>query len=1185
MSEDSIFLRDACEIIASTKGKKINRLYRENVATDLAFLLLAEAKQNQTHLEKKEEEEFARVINDFRSRALLQSASDQCFRSNSGKRVSDQLLYLLLQYGSPPSFSALSRLKLALLKNFGKHFYFFSLPLLKKAIKTNLSNVVILNENDSLQKHLENRKEEKLDLNIAHLGEFTLGKEQAKKNLLHYLKLLDTPKVTNISIKIPALVNQINLCSWDYSMSQAAEALRQIYMKALTNKKNVSIDVDQYEHFSFIVELFKMVLSESAFSDFSAGIVLQSYFPDAYTVQQDLTSWAKNRKKPIRISLCKGTYLNIEQVEASLKNYPFACFHYKHETDANFKRMLEFGLHEDNAPVANIGIATHNLFEIAYAIILRTENKTEKFSHFEMFEGRTAYIRKTLQQLLKENILLFCPIAAEEKFVEAIAYIARRFDENTGTENFLRFLPHLSPNSKHFEELKWLFKQSCRDIDTLPSTCRKTQNRFQPVFAKTNDSLFENEAITDLSLLDNRKWAKETVGKCKKTHPPIIPVVIGDEEIIKEPYSMGYDPSYPKNPFYQYTIADEELIEKAINKTKSAENSWTNTSDSERDTIIANIAKKYRKKRQQLISIIIKDSGKNFVEADREICQAIDCLEYYRTRLKKLTQIKDLECSPKGTILVVASQGFPCAMPTDAITAALITGNTVIFKPSPETVLTGWALVNTMWEEGVSKDALIFLPCTNELVEENLIKDKRINFVILSGRAKTAKKFISLNPSIKMSASCEGKNIMIISALSDRSLAIKDLVYSAFSYSGQKLNSCSLAILEAEVYDDQEFQKNLLDAVSSLKVGPADDLSTEIGPLIHGLDEELKKALILEEGETWLLEPKLDHSNKFLLTPGIKLGVKHYGYTHLNSFSGPILGLMRAKTLDHAIHLANATSYGLAMGLHSLDPREHQKWLTHIEAGNCFINREMTNAMIKRQPFGGCKESAFGRGYKAGGPNFLVECVQLNQKNLPKEKAPVNTFVNNLSSLLEKLDLSAEELGIWYASVSNYEYWWKKMKQERDPSKIIGQDNFLRYIPKKNITLRVDCNSNLFDSLRICAAALTCDVPLEVSLDQDIPKLSWLNAIPKLSVMEETENDFLNRIETGQIKEIRLTTPPTITLTNSAALSFCHINAEPAAANGRYELLNYLREMSISYDYHRYGNLGIREGELRTPLY
>ena len=133
---------------------------------------------------------------------------------------------------------------------------------------------------------------------------------------------------------------------------------------------------------------------------------------------------------------------------------------------------------------------------------------------------------------------------------------------------------------------------------------------------------------------------------------------------------------------------------------------------------------------------------------------------------------------------------------------------------------------------------------------------------------------------------------------------------------------------------------------------------------------------------------------------------------------------------------------GLTAGLISLDEREHDYWIEHIEAGNCFINHRITGSMVRRQPFGGTKASSFGNGSKTGGPNYLREFMKASQVGLPQEKHPVNESVNSLTAFLDKIDLSAEQLGIWYASVANYAYWWKRLRQNRDPNKIVGQDNF-----------------------------------------------------------------------------------------------------------------------------------------------
>ncbi len=343
----------------------------------------------------------------------------------------------------------------------------------------------------------------------------------------------------------------------------------------------------------------------------------------------------------------------------------------------------------------------------------------------------------------------------------------------------------------------------------------------------------------------------------------------------------------------------------------------------------------------------------------------------------------------------------------------------------------------------------------------------------------------------------------------------------------------------------------------------------------------------MEEGEEWLLEPKQDPDNPNLWSPGIKLGVRPGGFTHMTELFGPVLGILRADSLRHAISLANMVPYGLTSGLQSLDEREQTVWTEEIEAGNLYINRAITGAIVRRQPFGGCKASSIGGGSKAGGPNYLRELMKAKQVGLPQEKHPVNEWVNSLTAFLDKIELSAEQLGLWTASVANYAYWWRRLHQDRDPTKIVGQDNFFRYIPRKRIALRLEPRSNPLDALRVCAAALTCGAQMEISCSQETikkPEFNWLELVPVLRVTEENETTFLERVRAGAIERIRLLEAPSKQLLEAAAHSATYIVHDPVLANGRLELLHYTREVSLSFDYHRYGNLGLREGELRKPI-
>ncbi len=351
-----------------------------------------------------------------------------------------------------------------------------------------------------------------------------------------------------------------------------------------------------------------------------------------------------------------------------------------------------------------------------------------------------------------------------------------------------------------------------------------------------------------------------------------------------------------------------------------------------------------------------------------------------------------------------------------------------------------------------------------------LIADPRVNCIILTGATSTAKLFMRLRPGLDLCAETGGKNAMIVTALADRDLAIKDIVASAFGHSGQKCSACSLLVLEAEVYDDPHFHKQLKDAVESLKVGVCWDALRKSLRLIREPHDALLRGFTnLESGEEWLVQPKQDPNNPNLWSPGVKIGVKEGSFMHQTELFGPVLAVMRAKNLHHAIDIANSTPYGLTSGLQSLDEREKKIWMEKIEAGNCYINRGTTGAIVRRQPFGGTKASSFGNGAKAGGPNYVMQFAHPREVALPQEKQPVSDDVNKLTAILQKYPLSTEELGIWYASTANYAYWAKHFAEDHDPSQIIGQDNLLRYRPIKKSAFE---SKNKIPSSISCASLL-----------------------------------------------------------------------------------------------------------------
>ena len=371
-------------------------------------------------------------------------------------------------------------------------------------------------------------------------------------------------------------------------------------------------------------------------------------------------------------------------------------------------------------------------------------------------------------------------------------------------------------------------------IDTTPVGPRKKQNRQQPVTKYSLDAPFHNEADTDFSLPANREWALSLLEAAKsRTYAPI-PNVIGGKEIYEEnPSGRGFDPSNPGKELYRYSKANWEQVDQAINIAGSAIDKWNGTSPRQRAEILANVAHKLRENLAYLFSIQLADGGKTIFESDPEISETIDFAEYYARSLLKIHEHKDLRWYPKGVVLVAPPWNFPVSIPCGGILAAIAMGNTVLFKPAPEAVLSGWALVNILWEAGVPKDVVQFINCEDDTVGSELIKDPRVRVVILTGGTSTAQKFLSMRPTLDLAAETGGKNALIITSLADRDLAIKDLLQSAFGHSGQKCSAASLAIVESEVYDDPHFMGTLKAACESLTVGSAWDPASKVVPMVR----------------------------------------------------------------------------------------------------------------------------------------------------------------------------------------------------------------------------------------------------------------------------------------------------------------------------------------------------------------
>lgn len=1137
-------------------------------AIELAAQLLQRAEAVQTSAEEKQGAKLARMMKDPNGKTLTMQLSDQAFRSEDPARVADQIAHLLDEYGVPKYFEKWEQLALALGSQVAKYLPAFVIPLIVEQIRQETNNVILPSEEKKFRAYLKSRRETGTRLNINNLGEAILGEGEAKRRLKKYMDLIANPDVEYISVKISSIFSQIHLVAFDYTVERIKEILRQLYTQAMKHHythpdgrqtpKFINLDMEEYRDLHLTVEAFTQVLDEPEYKDYRAGIVLQGYLPDSAQVQRDLTEWAMQRVAnggaPIKLRIVKGANLAMEKVEASIHGWEQAPYPTKADVDANYKRMVTYGMTEERAKAVNLGIASHNLFDVSYALLLREKMGLEDYVEFEMLEGMANHQARTVKDKAG-GLLLYAPIVSRDDFHSAISYLVRRLDENTAEENFLHDLFAMRVGSPEWKKQRDLFLNAYRNMDTVSDKPRRQQNRQTENFRIDPEAPFDNVADTDFSLRANQQWVKNIVEEWITKKFDTVPLQIDSEEITTEKLAQGADPALPNEVAYRYSLATPDQIDTALATASQAQPDWHARPIVERRGLLIEVANQLAKKRGDLIGVMLRDAGKQVEESDPEISEAIDFANYYARTFDNLeNELSDVEQSALGVVLVTPPWNFPLAIPAGGVLSALMAGNTVIIKPAPETVLTAWYMVNAMWDAGIPRDVLQFVPTTDDEVGRSLVTDERVKAVILTGAYETAQMFLSWKPDLRLFAETSGKNAMIITAMADRDQAIKDLAKSAFGHAGQKCSASSLAILEAEVYDDPAFRRQLKDAVSSLHIASAHDLSAKMTTVIRQPDPKLEKGLTtLESGEEWLLQPKMLDGNPNLWTPGIKLGVKQGAFFHKTECFGPVLGLMRARDLDHAIELANDNDYGLTGGLHTLDDREIEIWREKVQVGNAYINRGTTGAIVQRQPFGGWKKSAYGY-TKAGGPNYTYTLSHWQDDT------------DDVKTLLGRAHQSYKDA------------WNNHYSQEHDPSQILGESNVFRYRKLGRVLLRLSPESKSVDVERVLLATQYCDVPLYVSLSDESAKadILKLDSWRHITVKVEDEAQFIKQIQSKQYQyqqRIRAIDPVSDAVRDSAISAHVMIADAAVVSNGRLELRHYLQEQSMTQTTHRYGNI------------
>lgn len=1200
-------------------------------AIELAAELLRESRQLQTPQERRQQSELDRMIGHDADKATLVEMTDQAFRTHTPARVADQMTHLLDLQGIPRFFSPVEQAMLKGFQSFGEYLPGVAVPLVKEKMRRETANVILPAEPDLLTPHLASRQSHGVAMNVNLLGEALLGEEETRKRTQAFYDLLRLPEVHCISVKLTTLYSQVSPLAREHTIRMVSDRLERLYRNAYhmddgskAKDKFVYLDMEEYSDLYLTADVLRETLQRDDLDSVQAGIALQAYVPDSCLVMRDLIKWSAERVQgggvPLTIRLVKGANLEMERVHASVGGWPQAPYTNKHDTDANFKRMLRELITAAAAGTIRVGVASHNLFDVALAMLWTQRLGASDAVQFEMLEGMANHQRRALTER-DASMLLYAPACTKSDFLHAITYLIRRLDENTGAENFLRHAYRLQPGTPDFELLAQRFEDALLDCDDVPVQPRRTQNRHlppqQPPAAK-HWTQFINEPDTDWSLPHNSRWAQETLDrwktKCDDDSVKVTPVIVGlpdaetlqsetlqtDDRISAEWFTTD-DVSRPGVVTCRYKKATSPAVESAVKA--AAESTWAaDMSVEQRYEILRSVAQIARERRGDWIGSMVAGAGKTVAEADPEVSEAIDFLEFYPLTMKAWDDCAGIVCEPRGVVSVITPWNFPLAIACGGIAASIAAGNPVVLKPSTQTLLPAWLMCQAFWDAGVPKNALQFVICDDEVAEQWLVKNEIVDTVILTGGTSTAKRMLDVRPDLHLLAETGGKNVTVVTAMADRDLAIKHVLHSAFGHSGQKCSATSLLLLENEVFDDPQFRETLADAVRSLPVGSAWDLHTRVTPLVDPPTDKLRRGLQeLESDESWLVMSEHVDGNPTLFKPGVKWNVQPGSFTHTTELFGPVMGVMRFNRLEEAIEMVRSTGYGLTSGLESLDDREVKLWRESIPAGNLYINRPTTGAIVLRQPFGGVGLSAYGPGIKAGGPNYVLALSRVKHEEawqpIQEDVDASHAELDRMRDWMQRSDHDNQVFGeserfrIERAITSQAFANATDFSLEHDTFQLVGQDNIRRYRPVDGMTLRIEKGDSLVDAIVAISAAVCVGTQFTLSLSPEIEKsklellestADWLPGL--IDPIEESETDLQQRIEAGGVSRLRAVSAAKESIRRACGKQFITVIDEPVVDHGRIECLRYLNEQSISHDYHRYGNLGRRASDFKSEV-
>ncbi|TWT45751.1 1-pyrroline-5-carboxylate dehydrogenase 1 [Phycisphaerae bacterium RAS1] len=845
-------------------------------------------------------------------------------------------------------------------------------------------------------------REQRLTFTLDVLGEAALSRKEAEHYHAVYMEVLDAlpdfagnwplvrqvdeadgaplPRV-NVSVKLTSIHPGFDPIAPQAAKARAKELLRPLLRKAMHRGSHLHVDMEHHAIKDLTLEMFRELVMEAEFRDYPHfGIVLQAYLKDADRDVAQMIEFARRRGTPLWIRLVKGAYWDSELVWSQQAHWPLPVWEQKWMSDACYERVSRMLLENHN--VVSTAFASHNVRSLSHAMALRRllDVPGARFE-LQMLYGMGDPIKRALVQM-GQRCRIYTPYG---EILPGMAYFIRRLLENTSNESFLR---HSFSEGAAVGEL-------LRDPEQSGAAAEALQEPFIVRFEFEEPVVdpFDNVACSDFSQESARRQMSTALQRLRAEPARSFPLMIGGEPTQTGQWFDSLNPSRPAEIVARIALADRAAADRAVAAARAACEDWRETPAMARAELLERVAGEMNRRRFELAALMTLECGKPWREADADVSEAVDFCNYYAKDMRRMAgnvRRRDIAgetnlyvYTPRGVALVLSPWDFPLALLSGMTAAAIVTGNTVVMKPARAAGATAFRLYEMFRDAGLPAGVLSYLPAEGATVGDYLVRHPGIDLVALTGSRDVGTRVYRAaaeSPTTsggfkKVILDLGGKNAIIIDADADLDEAIKGVIASAFSHAGQKCTAASRVIVLEGVHG--RFMDRLVESVRGLSVGPADEPGTFVPPVIDAAAQRTIREAISRGRQEATCVLETDASALASATGGFYVGPAIFDDVPAGSrlaqeeIFGPVLAVMKATHIEHAIELFNATPYALCGGIYSRSPANIEQARAECRCGTFYINRRITGSRVDLQPFGGF--GASGLGARAGGPDYLVQ--------------------------------------------------------------------------------------------------------------------------------------------------------------------------------------------------------------------